>query len=82
MHNDGLVYFPIDGSRRGLLAQNNEYVDEGLLFPDGVANWSSESQRPQSRQRTATTAHSARRGEVLYFPSCFRNCRAICTSHF
>jgi secreted PhoX family phosphatase len=42
MHNDGLVYFPIDGSRHGLLAQNNEYADEGLLFPDGVANWSEE----------------------------------------
>ena len=41
-HNDGLVYFPIDGSRHGLLAQNNEYADEGLLFPDGVANWNEE----------------------------------------
>ena len=42
MHNDGLVYFPINGSRHGLLAQNNEYADEGLLFPDGVANWDAE----------------------------------------
>jgi secreted PhoX family phosphatase len=42
MHNDGLVYFPIDGSRHGLLAQNNEYADEGLLFPDGVDNWNEE----------------------------------------
>jgi secreted PhoX family phosphatase len=42
MHNDGLVYFSIDGSRHGLLAQNNEYADEGLLFPDGVANWNEE----------------------------------------
>src|SRR5262245_61943999 len=41
-HNDGLVYFPIDGSRHGLLAQNNEYADEGLLFADGVANWTEE----------------------------------------
>ena len=32
MHNDGLVYFPINGSRHGLIAQNNEYADEGLLF--------------------------------------------------
>jgi secreted PhoX family phosphatase len=39
MHNDGLVYFPIDGSERGLLVQNHEYTDDGLLFPDGVANW-------------------------------------------
>jgi len=42
MHNDGLVYFPIRGSVRGLLVQNNEYTDDGLLFPDGVANWTPE----------------------------------------
>jgi uncharacterized protein len=42
MHNDGLVYFPIDGSHHGLIAQNNEYADEGLMFPDGVANWDAE----------------------------------------
>jgi secreted PhoX family phosphatase len=40
MHNDGVVYFPIDGSRHGLLVQNNEYTDDVLLFPDGTANWS------------------------------------------
>ncbi len=39
MHNDGVVYFPIRGSRRGLLVQNNEYTDDGLLFTDGVAGW-------------------------------------------
>jgi secreted PhoX family phosphatase len=42
MHNDGLVYFPINGSWHGLLVENNEYADEGLLFPDGVANWNEE----------------------------------------
>jgi secreted PhoX family phosphatase len=42
MHNDGLVYFPIKGSRRGLLVQNNEYTDDVLLFPDGVAGWDQE----------------------------------------
>jgi secreted PhoX family phosphatase len=41
-HSDGLVYFPIDGSRRGIFVQNNEYTDDGLLFPDGVANWNAE----------------------------------------
>lgn len=41
MHNDGLVYFPINGSARGLIVQNHEYTDDGLLFPDGVANWNS-----------------------------------------
>ena len=42
MHNDGMVYFPIDGSSRGLLVQNNEYTDDVLLFPDGIANWDQE----------------------------------------
>jgi secreted PhoX family phosphatase len=42
MHNDGLVYFPIRGSRHGLLVQNNEYTDDVLLFPDGTANWNQE----------------------------------------
>lgn len=42
MHNDGLVYFPILGSERGLIVQNNEYTDDGLLFPDGVNNWNQE----------------------------------------
>lgn len=42
MHNDGVVYFPIDGSRHGLLVQNHEYTDDGLLFTDGIANWSAE----------------------------------------
>lgn len=42
MHNDGMVYFKLNGSARGLLVQNNEYTDDGLLFPDGVANWTVE----------------------------------------
>jgi secreted PhoX family phosphatase len=41
-HNDGMVYFPISGSRHGLLVENNEYADEGLLFTDGIANWNEE----------------------------------------
>jgi secreted PhoX family phosphatase len=42
MHNDGVVYFPIHGSRHGLLVQNHEYTDDGLLFTDGIANWTAE----------------------------------------
>jgi secreted PhoX family phosphatase len=45
MHNDGLVYFPIKGSRRGLIVQNHEYTDDVLLFPDGTANWNAEKTR-------------------------------------
>ncbi|HEX2882606.1 MAG TPA: alkaline phosphatase PhoX, partial [Polyangiaceae bacterium] len=45
MHNDGLVYFPIDGSERGLLVQNHEYTDDVLLFTDGTATWDAEKTR-------------------------------------
>jgi secreted PhoX family phosphatase len=46
MHNDGMVYFPFDGSSsHGLLVQNHEYTDDELLFPDGTANWNAEKTR-------------------------------------
>jgi hypothetical protein len=45
MHHDGLHYFPLDGSRRGLLAINHEYADDGLLHPDGIKTWSAEKTR-------------------------------------
>lgn len=42
MHHDGLHYFPLEGSRRGLLVMNHEYVDDGLLHTDGTRTWSAE----------------------------------------
>lgn len=45
MHHDGIHYFAQEGSKVGLLAMNHEYVDHGLLFPDGAANWSLEKVR-------------------------------------
>jgi len=45
MHHDGIHYFAQNGSTAGLLVMNHEYVDEGLLFPDGFANWSREKVR-------------------------------------
>ncbi len=40
MHHDGIHYYPLDGSTRGLLVMNHEYVDDGLLHADGLQNWS------------------------------------------
>jgi len=49
MHHDGMEYFPFSPregeSERGLLCLNHEYTDDGLLHPDGMANWSSEKVR-------------------------------------
>lgn len=43
MHHDGMQYFPLpygsSDSSHGLLAINHEYHSDGLLFPDGGANW-------------------------------------------
>lgn len=44
MHHDGMQYFALpygaDDSAHGLLVLNHEYHSDGLLFPDGAANWS------------------------------------------
>lgn len=46
MHNDGMQFFPLKGAAdHGLLVMNHEYTDEGLLYPDGFANWSLEKVR-------------------------------------
>ena len=45
MHHDGIHYFALDGSTSGLLVMNHEYTDDGLLFPDGMQNWSAEKVR-------------------------------------
>jgi secreted PhoX family phosphatase len=45
MHHDGIHYFPLDGSRRGLLVMNHEYTDDGLLHPDGMKPWTLEKVR-------------------------------------
>jgi secreted PhoX family phosphatase len=42
MHHDSVAYFPLDDSRRGLLAINHEYTDDGLLHPDGMKTWNAE----------------------------------------
>ena len=44
MHHDGMQFYPLPygslNSAHGLLAINHEYHDDGLLHPDGTANWS------------------------------------------
>lgn len=47
MHHDGMHFFPFveDGkpsSNHGLLCVNHEYVDDGLLHPDGTQTWTAE----------------------------------------
>jgi secreted PhoX family phosphatase len=46
MHHDGMHFFPLPygsgNSAHGLLAMNHEYLDQELLFPDGMKTWSAE----------------------------------------
>ena len=58
MHNDGMVYFPLQGSKRGLLVVNSEYTDDVLLFPDGLANWDA------AKTRKSLNAHGVNVIEV------------------
>jgi secreted PhoX family phosphatase len=45
MHHDGIHYFELDGSRRGLLVMNHEYTDDGLLHAGGMVPWTAEKVR-------------------------------------
>src|SRR5262245_26655633 len=49
MHHDGMCFFPLPydsgNSTRGLLAINHEYLDDGLLHPDGHKTWTEEKFR-------------------------------------
>ncbi|EPF43972.1 phosphatase, partial [Klebsiella pneumoniae subsp. pneumoniae CIP 52.145 = B5055] len=43
MHHDGMAWFRLpqgkENPAHGLLALNHEYIDNGMLFKDGTANW-------------------------------------------
>jgi hypothetical protein len=45
MHHDAVEYFPLRGSRRGLLAINHEYTDDNLLHAGGFEGWSADKVR-------------------------------------
>ncbi|WP_338463898.1 PhoX family phosphatase [Franconibacter daqui] len=49
MHHDGMAWFSLpqggESADHGLLAMNHEYIDNGMLFKDGVANWSADKAR-------------------------------------
>ena len=58
MHHDGMHYFDLPygsaSSSSALLAINNEYSDDGLLHPDGFANWSAEKVRKSQNAHGVT----------------------------
>lgn len=42
MHHDGMHFFALRGSQRGLLVINHEYTDDGLLHTHGMNEWTPE----------------------------------------
>ncbi|MCX7962317.1 MAG: PhoX family phosphatase [Burkholderiales bacterium] len=62
MHHDGMHYFPLEGSRRGLLVFNNEYTDDGLLHPDGMKTWNAEKVRKSIAAHGVTILEIEERG--------------------
>lgn len=70
-HHDGMHFFPFPASgpgstggesnERGLLVMNHEYVDQGLLFADGMKNWSLDKIR-KSQAAHGVSVVEVRRG--------------------
>ncbi len=58
MHHDGMHFFPLDGSRRGLLVVNHEYTDERLLHTG--------SQSGTRPSRTAITTDQVRKSQAAH----------------
>jgi secreted PhoX family phosphatase len=62
MHHDGIHFYPLDGSRRGLLVMNHEYTDDGLLHTDGQKDWSAEKTRKSQAAHGVAVVEVAQEG--------------------
>ncbi|HSV60139.1 MAG TPA: PhoX family phosphatase [Variovorax sp.] len=64
MHHDGMAFFAVDASssERGLLVMNHEYVDDGLLHPDGMKTWSAEKVRKSMNAHGVSVIEVRREG--------------------
>jgi secreted PhoX family phosphatase len=70
MHHDGIHFYPLDRSGRGLLAMNHEYTDDGLLHPDGLRTWSARRcARPRPRTASASSKWQNASGAGRWCPS-------------
>ncbi len=62
MHHDGIHYYALEGSKRGLLAMNHEYTDDGLLHADGMKTWSAEKVRKSQAAHGVSVIEVEERG--------------------
>ena len=63
MHHDGMHYYALDGSRRGLLVMNHEYTDDGLLHVGGLSAWSAEKVRKSQASHGVSVTEVELRGD-------------------
>ena len=72
MHHDALHYFPMivsrdgraaESSEHGLLVVNHEYIDDGLLHPDGMKTWSAAKVRKAQAAHGVSVIEVRREGE-------------------
>jgi uncharacterized protein len=63
MHHDGIHFYALEGSRRGVLCLNQEYTDEGLLHTDGQATWTPEKVKKSQAAHGITVIEIELQGE-------------------
>jgi len=82
MHHDGMHFFPMrpGDSQRGLLVVNHEYVDEGLLHADGLANWSAEKTAKSMAAHGVSVVEVQRAGDAWRIERPSRFARRITAS--
>ena len=83
MHHDGIHYYALDGSRRGLLALNQEYTDEGLLHVGGQTTWTAEKVKKSQAAHGITVIEIEREGNAwqLVRPSAYARRITATTPH-
>ena len=68
MHHDGMAWFSLplgnDSPQHGLLAMNHEYIDNGLLFKDGAANWTLDKVRKGQNAMGISVIEVKKQGEA------------------
>ncbi len=67
MNHDAIEYFALphgsQSSTSALLAINHEYIDDGLLHPDGMATWTAEKVAKAQASHGVSIIEIARRGD-------------------
>ena len=81
-NNDFLGFFPIEGSRRGLLVVNHEYTSTELLFPGLKSVADARSSLPEKVSKTMSEVEMMAHGGSVIEISRSRNGKWACSAQF